>query len=154
MTELRATIPHRAPFLFVGEIVRSGPPEVVVWARFDPKNPYVGQDLVPRPLLVEAMAQAVGLHAADRLGPGQLGVLAMIRDVGFDGDVQGRDRVLLRATFQRTWGKVLWYRAVATRVEADGGERSVSSAEIVVAYSSSTNSSDTHRSSSQSPTHG
>jgi 3-hydroxymyristoyl/3-hydroxydecanoyl-(acyl carrier protein) dehydratase len=127
------SIPHREPFLFVkgdGQGDRQG---FVIDAAFDKANPYVadGSDdpIVPRPLVLEALAQALAVLAHRDFDATQSGVLAMLKEAEFVRDVRCSDRVELHVKHHRTFAKLWWY---AVRAVTNG--EPVASAQIVVAH--------------------
>lgn len=65
MSPLEAGLPHRAPFLFVDEILEVGEEKAIARKVFPPDDPvfrghFPGRPLVPGVLLVEALAQTAG----------------------------------------------------------------------------------------------
>jgi 3-hydroxymyristoyl/3-hydroxydecanoyl-(acyl carrier protein) dehydratase len=105
----------------------------LIEARFDNSNPYIadGSDdpVVPRPIVLEALAQALAVLAHRSFDATQSGVLAMLKDAQFSDDVRCSDRVELHVKQQRHFAKLWWYAVRATR-----RDEQVASAQIVVAH--------------------
>jgi 3-hydroxyacyl-[acyl-carrier-protein] dehydratase len=130
------SIPHRDPFLFVvqGEgDARDENGTPVVHARFDAKNPYVSDGsedpVVPRMLVLEALAQAMAVVANRDYDKTQQGFLVMVRSVEFKGDVRCSDSLALSVKHTRTYANLVRYQT-----HACVGGRVVCEAEIMAAH--------------------
>jgi 3-hydroxyacyl-[acyl-carrier-protein] dehydratase len=98
-------LPHRAPFIFVQEMLQNDPGEsadcVTVFAHDDPlfAGHFPGNPLVPGVLLTEALAQTAGIAAAsgyaDELRP--LFLLSAIRSMKFPRAARPGEKINLRA---------------------------------------------------------
>lgn len=132
-----SVIPHREPFLFVSGVGEGDSKGFVIPAHFDPKNPYIadGSDdpVVPRPLVIEALAQALGMLAQRDFTSTQSGVLAVIKDCEITHDVRCSDALELRIVHRRTYSNLWWYRVQALAKRA-GDLMSVATAQIIVAH--------------------
>jgi 3-hydroxymyristoyl/3-hydroxydecanoyl-(acyl carrier protein) dehydratase len=126
-------IPHREPFLFVS----AGSDGEALFSRFEPSNPYIADGsadpIVPRTLVLESLAQGLAVVAHRSFESTQSGVLAMVRDAEFLGDIRCSDKVELRITHQRTFAKLWWYVVRALR-HGEGEPTLVASAQVVVAH--------------------
>ena len=128
-------LPHRPPFVFVQELVRSEPGISAECAMtFSPNDPmfaghFPGNPLVPGVILTEALAQTAGMAAASAWPPGAgpRFLLSAIRQMKFFGAVRPGERIILRA--ERA-GQVndLWQ----FQVEALGGGKQVAAGQIVL----------------------
>jgi 3-hydroxymyristoyl/3-hydroxydecanoyl-(acyl carrier protein) dehydratase len=130
-------IPHKPPFLFVTGVGEGDSKGFVIPATFDRKNPYIadGSDdpVVPRPLVLEALAQGIGMLAQRSFESTQNGVLAVIRDCEITADVRCSDRIELRVVHRRTYSNLWWYRVQGLK-QKDGAFELVASAQIIVAH--------------------
>ena len=98
-------LPHRAPFVFVQELIKCDPGVAAECAMtFRPNDPmfaghFPGDPLVPGVILTEALAQTAGIAAArgatDGAPPRFL--LSAIRQMKFFAAVRPGERIILRA---------------------------------------------------------
>jgi len=111
-------LPHRAPFIFVDEVVDVHPGDSAQCRKtFSPDEPFFrghfpGDPLVPGVILAEALAQTAGIAA------GQLGKtfrLSAIKGMKFLRAVRPRDEILLLARKVAAVGG-LWQFEVTARV--------------------------------------
>ncbi|MCC6810546.1 MAG: hypothetical protein IT381_24160 [Deltaproteobacteria bacterium] len=131
------SIPHREPFLFVPGAGQGDAHGYVVAARFSADNPYLADGtadpIVPRTFVLEALAQASAVLAHQSFEATQSGVLALLKDAEFFGDVRCSDMVTMQVKHHRTFAKLWWYAAKAVRRD-NGGETVIATAQIVVAH--------------------
>jgi 3-hydroxyacyl-[acyl-carrier-protein] dehydratase len=100
-----AGLPHRAPFVFVRELVALEPGLAAECATaFDPGDPmfaghFPGNPLVPGVILTEALAQTAGIAAASGYAEGErpLFLLSAIRSMKFQRAARPGERIHLRA---------------------------------------------------------
>lgn len=126
-------LPHRAPFIFVDEVVAVQPGESAVGRKtFPPEEPFFrghfpGDPLVPGVILAEALAQTAGLAAG---GPGRGFRLSAIKGMKFLRPVRPLEAIVLTA---RKIGAVggLWQFEVVAQV----GEQTVAEGVIVLSES-------------------
>lgn len=122
--EVEARIPHRAPFLFVDEIVASDEGRIVVRWTADPASSfyeghYPGQPVTPGVILCEHSFQAGALLVSDALGGFRerdgVPVLTRLREAKFKRIVDPGDTV---ETTVEVTGRVgpAWYLAAKLRV--------------------------------------
>ena len=100
MNEIENLLPHRAPFLFVDEIVEAGKEKIVAKHVFTEKEfffkgHFPGYPVVPGVILVETMAQSggAGLRKLGILGGDALFFLASVDKVKFRRQVRPGDEV-------------------------------------------------------------
>jgi 3-hydroxyacyl-[acyl-carrier-protein] dehydratase len=114
-------IPHRAPFLFLDEVLELEP-GVRALARLEVRGdewffpgPFPGRPMMPGVIMVEALAQAgaVAALAADG-NRGKLALFAGIDDLRFKRLVEPGDELLLECTLEAARGPVGKGRARAT----------------------------------------
>ena len=111
-------LPHRAPFIFVDEVLAIRPGESAEARKvFPPEEPFFrghfpGDPLVPGVILAEALAQTAGLAAGQ---PGKGFRLSAIRGMKFLRPVRPNDEILLSAKKLAVVGG-LWQFEVAARV--------------------------------------
>jgi 3-hydroxyacyl-[acyl-carrier-protein] dehydratase len=117
-----AGLPHRAPFVFVRELVALDPGTSADCATtFDPADPmfaghFPGNPLVPGVILTEALAQTAGIAAAsghaDDAPP--LFLLSAIRSMKFQRAARPAERIELRAERLAQVGDLLQFSVRAT----------------------------------------
>ena len=114
-------LPHRAPFIFIDEVLEILPGERADCAKtFSASEPFFaghfpGEPLVPGVILTEALAQTAGLAA------GQVGRafrLSAIKGMKFPRAVRPRETISLTARKVAVVG-ALWQFEVAARVGED-----------------------------------
>ena len=100
MNEIESLLPHRAPFLFVDEIVEAGNEKIVAKHVFTDKEfffkgHFPGYPVVPGVILIETMAQSggAGLRKLGILGGDALFFLASVDKVKFRRQVRPGDEV-------------------------------------------------------------
>ena len=100
MNEIERLLPHRDPFLFVGEIVEAGNEKIVAKYTFTEKEPFFKghfpeYPVVPGVILIETMAQSggAGLRKLGVLGDDALFFLATVDKVKFRRQVRPGDEV-------------------------------------------------------------
>jgi 3-hydroxyacyl-[acyl-carrier-protein] dehydratase len=105
MKDIDLGLPHRAPFLFVREMIACHPGVsaecATVFERDDPMfaGHFPGNPLVPGVILTEALAQTAGLAAApaDAKDAKPRFLLSGIRAMKFFQSVRPGERIILRA---------------------------------------------------------
>ena len=113
-------LPHRAPFIFVDEVLAVYPGESAEARKvFPSEEPFFsghfpGDPLVPGVILTEALAQTAGLAAGQ---PGKGFRLSAIRGMKFLRAVRPNEEILLSAKKLAVAGG-LWQFEVAARVGA------------------------------------
>jgi 3-hydroxyacyl-[acyl-carrier-protein] dehydratase len=123
-------LPHRAPFIFVDQVVELQPGERAVCTKtFPPDEPFFrghfpGDPLVPGVILAEALAQTAGL-AAGQAGRGFR--LSAVKGMKFLRAVRPLDAIMLTARKIATVGG-LWQFEVVARV----GEHTVAEGVVVL----------------------
>ncbi len=111
-------LPHRAPFIFVDEVLDVQPGEAAQCRKtFSPEEPFFrghfpGDPLVPGVILAEALAQTAGLAAGQ---PGKAFRLSAIKGMKFLRAVRPRDEIALAARKVAAVGG-LWQFEVVARV--------------------------------------
>ena len=125
-------IPHRKPFLWVDRIVACDAQGGAFEKAVSATDPLTTAGAFPRPLVVEAMAQAaaafLGWETRAQGGIPGSGVLASLDGFEFSGDARPGDVVRLEARRTRTVGPVMRFEAIA-RV----GERILASGTLTIA---------------------
>lgn len=124
--DITAVIPHRPPVLLIDEIeeVEFGKRGVGV-RRIDPGDDFVGtylpgQDVMPRTMLIEALAQTAAFVAAGgKLTPGAdpngyptVGYLVRLGDVVFSGDARLGDTIRLSVELVSSLGSIYKFAGV------------------------------------------
>ncbi len=123
-------LPHRAPFIFIDEVVELQPGEAALCRKvFPPEEPFFrghfpGDPLVPGVILTEALAQTAGIAAGQ---PGRSFRLTAIKGMKFPGAVRPAEMIELRARKVAVVGG-LWQFDTEARV----AERTVASGVIVL----------------------
>ena len=123
-------LPHRAPFIFVDEVVAREPGESATCRKtFPPGEPFFaghfpGDPLVPGVILTEALAQTAGIAGG---GEGRAFRLTAIKSMKFPSSVHPHDEILLHATKRGAVGG-LWQFDVTAHV----GDRLVAGGVIVL----------------------
>ena len=115
-------LPHRAPFIFVRELVANEPgdsAECTTW--FDADDPmfaghFPGNPLVPGVILTEALAQTAGIAAASGFAENErpLFLLSAIRAMKFQRAARPEERIHLRAEKLARVGDLLQFTVKAT----------------------------------------
>lgn len=123
-------LPHRAPFIFIDEVVELQPGESAFCRKvFPPEEPFFrghfpGDPLVPGVILTEALAQTAGIAAGQ---PGRGFRLTAIKGMKFPGAARPAETIELRARKVAVVGG-LWQFDTEARV----AERAVASGVIVL----------------------
>lgn len=123
-------LPHRAPFIFIDEVVELQPGEAALCRKvFPPEEPFFaghfpGDPLVPGVILAEALAQTAGIAAGQ---PGRGFRLTAIKAMKFPGAARPAETIELRARKAASVGG-LWQFETEARV----GGRTVASGVIVL----------------------
>lgn len=120
-------LPHRPPFVFVRELLRTEPGVLAECAStFDADDPlfaghFPGNPLVPGVILTEALAQTAGIAAASGYPEGDrpLFLLSAIRGMKFHRAARPGDRIILRAEKMASVGDLVQFSVAAT-VEGRG----------------------------------
>ncbi|MEP6698986.1 MAG: 3-hydroxyacyl-ACP dehydratase FabZ family protein [Verrucomicrobiota bacterium] len=121
MTDHLGNLPHRAPFVFVRELVSCDPGQTAEaatsFARDDPMfaGHFPGNPLVPGVILTEALAQTAGIAAASgyaEKAPSFL--LSAIRSMKFLRAVRPEERVILRAEKLAQVGALVQFKVEAS----------------------------------------
>jgi 3-hydroxyacyl-[acyl-carrier-protein] dehydratase len=126
-------LPHRAPFIFVDEVLEVQPGDMAVGRKtFPPDEPFFrghfpGDPLVPGVILAEALAQTAGIAAGQ---PGRAFRLSAIKGMKFLRPVRPLDAITLTARKIAAIGG-LWQFEVVARV----GEHVVAEGVVVLAES-------------------
>lgn len=113
-TDIESLLPHRDPFLFVDEIVKSDEKEVIATKTFTEKEfffkgHFPQYPVVPGVILVETMAQAggAGLSVQNVFEEGSLFFLATVDKVKFRHQVRPGDTVRMEITNLRVSPKMI-----------------------------------------------
>ena len=123
-------LPHRAPFIFIDEVVELRPGEFALCRKiFRPDEPFFaghfpGEPIVPGVILTEALAQTAGIAGG---GEGRAFRLTAIKAMKFPGAVRPEEEITLRAEKRGAVGG-LWQFEVIARV----GERVVAEGTVVL----------------------
>lgn len=123
-------LPHRAPFIFIDEIVELRPGEFALGRKTFPpdeaffRGHFPGEPIVPGVILTEALAQTAGIAGG---GDGRAFRLTAIKSMKFPGAVRPDEQVTLRAEKRGAVGG-LWQFDVIARV----GERVVAEGSVVL----------------------
>ena len=123
-------LPHRAPFVFVDEVVELRPGESALCRKtFSPGEPFFrghfpGDPMVPGVILAEALAQTAGLAGG---GEGRAFRLTAIKAMKFPGAARPAEEIVLRAEKRGAVGG-LWQFEVIARI----GERVVAEGVVVL----------------------
>ena len=123
-------LPHRAPFIFIDEVIELQPGERAVCRKtFLPDEPFFaghfpGDPIVPGVILTEALAQTAGIAGG---GEGRAFRLSAIKALKFPGAVKPQEEITLRAEKRGAVGG-LWQFDVIARV----GERVVAEGAVVL----------------------
>jgi 3-hydroxyacyl-[acyl-carrier-protein] dehydratase len=114
MNEIEALLPHRAPFLFVDEIVSADSGKIAARHVFTEKEFFFAghfpqYPVVPGVILIETMAQAggAGLRKTGALGDGALFFLATVDKAKFRRQVRPGEEVRLEITNLRVSPRML-----------------------------------------------
>ena len=123
-------LPHRAPFIFIDEVLELHPGELAACRKtFSPDEPFFAghfpdDPIVPGVILTEALAQTAGLAGG---GEGRAFRLTAIKSMKFPGAVRPQEEIALRAEKRGAVGG-LWQFEVSARV----GERVVAEGVVVL----------------------
>jgi len=140
-SQIIRVIPHRPPFLLIDavESVEFGRQGVGVWTP-DASSEFIrdyrpGDNILPRTLLIEAMAQTAAFVAAGgsvfnsgtepkSSAPPGVGYLVRLSDIVFSGDAKAGDTVSFIVEMSRSFGDLYKFtgRALVTGVEIARGE--------------------------------
>src|ERR671930_900899 len=119
--ENEESIPHRAPFLLIDEVVELEPGErVVARKRVRPDEWYLaghfpGRPIMPGVLIVEAMAQTGAVAVlAEEENRGRIALFAGIDDTRFKRIVEPGDELELECTLEQVRGPIGKGKARAT----------------------------------------
>lgn len=135
-SHITRVIPHRPPFLLIDavESVKFGRRGVGVWtpdASSEFLRDYIpGENILPRSLLIEAMAQTAAFVAAggsvfgadtesEPSAPPGVGYLVRISDVVFSGDAKAGDTVSFTVEMTKSFGDLYKFTG---RADIDGVE--------------------------------
>lgn len=129
------SLPHRAPFIFVRQVLRCEPGQLAECsARFSPDDPifsghFPGNPLVPGVIIAEALAQTAGIAAASGFPENErpFFLLSAIRAMKFLAAVRPEEEILLRAEKLAQVG-ALWQ----FRVQASTEEKVVAEGQLVL----------------------
>ncbi|MDR2952155.1 MAG: 3-hydroxyacyl-ACP dehydratase FabZ [Treponema sp.] len=114
MTEIEKLLPHREPFLFVGEIIEASNEKIIAKYVFTEKEPFFKghfpeYPVVPGVILIETMAQSggAGLRKLGVLGDNALFFLATVDKVKFRRQVKPGDELRSEITNLRVSPKMV-----------------------------------------------
>ena len=120
MNEIEKLLPHRAPFLFVDEIVEAAKEKITTKFVFTEnefffKGHFPEYPVVPGVILVETMAQSggAGLRELGVIGDGSLFFLATVDKVKFRRQVRPGDEVRCEIENLRVSPKMIKQRGMA-----------------------------------------
>ena len=111
-------LPHRAPFIFIDEVIERCPGELAICRKTFPpdesffRGHFPGDPIVPGVILTEALAQTAGIAGG---AEGRAFRLTAIKAMKFPGAVRPREEITLRAEKRGAVGG-LWQFDVAARV--------------------------------------
>ena len=123
-------LPHRAPFIFIDEVLELRPGELAVCRKTFPpdeaffRGHFPGDPIVPGVILTEALAQTAGIAGG---GDGRAFRLTAIKAMKFPEAARPQEEITLTAAKRGAVGG-LWQFDVAARV----GERVVAEGVIVL----------------------
>ena len=123
-------LPHRAPFIFIDEVLELRPGEFALCRKTFPRDEpffaghFPGEPIVPGVILAEALAQTAGIAGG---GEGRAFRLTAIKAMKFPAAVRPQEEITLRAKKRGVVGG-LWQFDVVARV----GERVVAEGAIVL----------------------
>ena len=123
-------LPHRAPFIFIDEVLELRPGEFALCRKTFPSDEpffaghFPGEPIVPGVILTEALAQTAGIAGGSE---GRAFRLTAIKAMKFPGAVRPREEITLRAEKRGAVGG-LWQFDVVARV----GERVVAEGTLVL----------------------
>lgn len=111
--EIRRILPHRYPFLFVDRVLEWGERRVRALKNVTNNEPFFvghfpGRPIMPGVLILEGMAQTVGLLISQEQ-PGRSGYLVGVDRARFRRPVQPGDQIIYEAALER--GREGFYRA-------------------------------------------
>lgn len=123
---IQALIPHRAPFLFVDEIVSCTPEKLIARYAVTGDEPffeghYPGNPIMPGVLISEAIFQAAAVYMAKRLAmdvdsaPNATPILARISDARFKQMVKPGDVLELEVTYKEQLARFHFLRGTARK---------------------------------------
>ena len=114
MNEIETLLPHRAPFLFVDEIIEADEQKITAKHIFGEnefffKGHFPGYPVVPGVILVETMAQSggAGLRKTGALSDGALFFLASVDKVKFRRQVRPGEEVRSEITNLRVSARMI-----------------------------------------------